>query len=207
MRKRFDDILNECIRRLEAAGGDVETVLSRYPEHADELRPYLEVWTSLSAVEKAQASSVGAARGRQQLLTAIASAEQRQRGVTLANSLASNGGLNMGFVTSRRFVAVFVAGVALTLGATFLTGNLGFGGSSAEAGVPAECIANLDFNGDGSLTVEDVLAFKDGIDNQDPAFDFDNDGDVDIHDVVGAVGGLVACFQDQQPPVPTPPVP
>ncbi len=200
MRKRFDDILNDCIRQLETSGRDIETVLGRYPEHAAELRPHLEVWTSLAAVEKAQASSAGAMRGRQQLLTAMVRAEPPKQGVSFNNSLASKGGLSM------KFVAIFVAGVALTLGATFLTGNLGFGdGSSAEAGLPAECVLNLDFNGDGNLTVEDVVAFRGAIDDQDLAFDFDNDGDVDVHDVVGAVGGLVDCFQNQQPP--TPPTP
>jgi len=205
MRQRFDDILNECIRRLEAPGGDIEAVLSRYPEHADELRPYLEVWTSLSVVEQAQASSAGAIRGRQQLLAAIARAEQPERGVSLTNSLPTKGGLSMGFV-SMRLVAAFVAGVALALGTTFLTGNLGSsGGSSAEAGTFAECIAALDFNGDGDLTVEDVRQFADAIDVQAPAFDVDQDGDVDINDVVAAVGGFVACFQNLQPPVPTVP--
>ena len=102
MTKRFDEILNECIRQLETSGGDIEATLSRYPEHADELRPHLEVWASLSAVEKAQATPQGAMRGRQQLQTAMARAEHRERGVSLMNNLASSkGGLSM---RSMRFV-------------------------------------------------------------------------------------------------------
>jgi hypothetical protein len=185
MRQRFDDILNECIRQLEASGGEIEAVLSRYPEHTDELRPYLEVWRSLAAVEKARVSSVGAMRGRQQLLTAMARAEQPERGVSLMNGLASEGGLSMRFAPSLKFAAIFVAGVALTLGATFLAGNLGSGGSSAVAGIPDDCIASLDFNDDGDLTVEDADDLGDAIDDDndadddglDDAEDPDDDGD------------------------------
>lgn len=197
MRKPFDDILNECIRQAEASGGDIEAALSRYPEQADELRPYLEVWTSLSEVEKAQAAPLGAMRGRQQLLTAIARAEQTEQGVSPINNLVSKGGLSM------RFAAMFVAGVVLALGITFLTGNLEFGGgSSTEAEPLPECVLALDFNGDGQLGVEDVMAFRDAIESQDPAFDSNNDGVVDIHDVVSVVQELVSCFQEQQPEPP-----
>jgi len=200
MRKSFDDILNECIRQLETSGGDIEAALSRYPEQADELRPYLEVWTSLSAVEKAQATSLGAMRGRQQLLTAIARAEQTGQGVSLINNLVSKGGLSM------RFAAMFVAGVVLALGITFLTGNLEFGGgSSTEAEPLPGCVLFLDLNGDTELTVDDVMGFKTAIENQDEAFDYNGDTVVDIHDVVSVVQELVSCFQEQQPPQPPAP--
>jgi hypothetical protein len=197
MRKPFDDILHECIRQLEISGGDIEAALSRYPEQADELRPYLEVWASLSAAEKAQATPLGAMRGRQQLLTAIARAEQTEQGVSPINNLVSKGGLSM------RFAAMFVAGVVLALGITFLTGNLEFGGgSSTEAQAPHECLEALDLNGDGELTVEDVLAFKGAIESQDEAFDYNGDTVVDIHDVVSVIQEVVTCFQEQQPPAP-----
>jgi hypothetical protein len=202
MRKSFDEILNECIRELEASGADIEAVLSRYPEHADELRSHLEVRASLSAVEKAQATSLGAGRGRQQLLTAIARAEQTGQGVSLINNLVSKGGLSM------RFLAMFVAGAAVAVGITFLTGNLelGGGGSSAEAEVPHECLEALDLNGDGELTVEDVMDFRGAIGSTDPEdleqFDFNEDDVIDIYDVVFVVQELVTCFQEQQPPGP-----
>jgi len=44
MRKSFDEVLQECIRRLETTGGDVEAVLASYPDRAAELRPHLQVW-------------------------------------------------------------------------------------------------------------------------------------------------------------------
>ena len=106
-----------------------------------------------------------------------------------------------------RYLALFVAGAAMALGITFFTGNLEFGGggSSAEAQVPHECLEALDLNGDGELTVEDVLAFKGAIESQDEAFDYNGDTVVDIHDVVSVIQEVVTCFQEQQPPAP--PVP
>ncbi len=199
MSKSFDHILIECIRELEASGGDIEAVLSRYPEHADKLRSHLEVWASLSAAEKIQATPQGASRGRQQLLTAIARAEQRERSASFTNNLARKGGLGM------RYLAVFVTGAALALAITLLTGNLEFGGgSSTEAQELPECLAALDLNEDGELTVEDVMMFRDAIESQDLAYDYNEDGVVDVHDAVSVIQQVVACFQEQQPPVPVP---
>ena len=105
-----------------------------------------------------------------------------------------------------KFVAMFVTGAALTLAITFLTGNLEFGSGSGSGSAQAEhlpaCLAALDFNADDALTVEDVLLFKDAIDTQNLAFDFNGDGVVDILDVVGVVQEVVTCFQQQQPPIP-----
>ncbi len=208
MRKRFDDVLDECIRQLEASGGDVETVLSRYPEHATKLRSYLEVWTALSAVEKVQATSAGTMRGRHKLLTAVAETEQAEESIGSINSLVARGGLNMKFV-GMKFAGMFVAGAVLALAITFLTGSLEFGDtSSAQAQIPVECLASLDLNGDGSFDVGDVMDFRDAIENQTTeGFDRDNDGDVDIFDLVEVVSEMVACFQESQPPAPTPPAP
>ncbi len=102
-----------------------------------------------------------------------------------------------------RFLAVFVAGAVVALGIAFLAGNLGSGGgSSTEAQVLPDCLTVLDFNGDGELTVEDVLLFGDAIENQDPAYDYNGDTVVDILDVVSVVQEVVACFQQLQPPQP-----
>lgn len=203
MGKRFDDALNECIRQLETSGQDLENVLSRYPEHAAKLRSYLEVWEALASVEKARVSSAGAMRGRQQLLTAIAGAEQPNRGTRSINDLISKGGLSM-TSTGIRFAGMFVAGAVLALAITLLTGSLEFGtGSSVQAQISAECQDSLDLNNDGNFDVEDVADFGDAIDNQTTdGFDRDNDGDVDINDVLEVVNEVVGCFQDSQPPAP-----
>ena len=202
MKKSFDDILNECIRRIES-GEDIESVLQSYAEHADELRPHLEILTSLSVVEQREATPQGALRGRQQLLSAIVSGGRKREETGVVNSLATKGGLSM------KFVAMFVGGAVLALGITFLTGNLDFGGGSGSGPAQAEhlpaCLAALDFTGDDEFTVEDVLAFKDAIDSDDPAFDFNGDTVTDIFDVLDVVGAVVLCFQENQPPAPTPP--
>ncbi len=198
MSESFDHILIECIRELEASSGGIEAVLSRYPEHADKLRPHLEVWASLSAAEKIQATPQGASRGRQELLAAIARAGDQERSASFANNLVRKGGLGM------RYLAVFVTGAALALAITLLTGNLEFGsgGSSAEAEVPHECLEILDLNGDGELTVEDVMMFRDAIEQQDMAYDYNGDTVVDIHDAISVIQDVIECFQQQQPPVP-----
>jgi hypothetical protein len=191
MTKSFDEILDKCLRELDASGGDIEVVLSRYPEHADELRPHLEVWASLSATERALATAEGARRGRQQLLTAMARAEQRGRGPSFTNNLARKGGLGM------RYAATFVVGVVLALGITFLTGNLEFGGGSqAEADAPHACLDQVlgDLDGEPGFTVDDILYLK----AQAEA------GEFDIDDLMVLIGDLRACFQGQ---LPEPPVP
>jgi hypothetical protein len=101
---------------------------------------------------------------------------------------------------------MFLAGAALALGITFLTGNLELGSGSGSGSAQAEhlpaCLADLDFNGDDELTVEDVLLFKNAIETQDPAFDYNGDGVVDIHDAVTVIQEVITCFQQQQPPIP-----
>ena len=200
MKKSFDDILTECIAQLEASGGDIEAILGRYPEEAEELRRYLQVWASLSAVERAKATPQGVMRGRQQLLSSIAGAEQEKGGANIMNEASTRGKVAM------RFLLPLVAGAALALGVTFLTGNLDFGGggSTAEAGPILDCLLQLDFDGDGQLTVGDIEAFRNAIENQDPAFDSNGDTVVDVFDAVFAVKQVIACLQQIQPPIPTP---
>ena len=204
MSKSFDDILNACIRRIESGEG-IESVLQSYTEHADELRPHLEILTSLSVVEKREATPQGALRGRQQLLSAIVSGGRKREETSVINSLATKGGLSM------KFVAMFVGGAALALGITFLTGSLDFSGDSGSGSAQAEhlpeCVAALDLNGDDELTVEDVMGFKAAIESDvyDSTYDYNNDGVVDIFDVLGLMQGMVTCLGEQQPPEPTPP--
>ena len=195
MRVPFDEILSECLRRLER-GEDLEAVLGDYADQADQLRPHLEVWATLSRTERAAASPEGFAAGRSRLASALAGAGRERPAPT---TLVAKGGLTM------RYALAVVAGAAFALGVTFLAGGLDFGDggtSTAQAEIPHECLEDLDLNGDGSLTVEDVLLFKDAIENQDGAFDFNGDTVVDIHDGVLLIQGVVDCFQNLQPPSP-----
>ena len=135
MRTSFDDILEECIRRLEASGGDIEAALSRYPEQADELRPHLQVWASLSAVEKQEATPQDTTQGRQQLLDAVATVEGKEGGKELMEKLSAKGGVGL------RLIGVAAVVAAIALGITFFTGNLHVEfGSEAEAVGIFECL-------------------------------------------------------------------
>ena len=103
-----------------------------------------------------------------------------------------------------RFLIPLVAGAAIAVAAIFLAGGLHFGSTSpAEAGPIRDCLLKLDFNHDGQLNVKDILTFRHAIKTQDLTFDFDNNGTVDIYDVVKVVHEVVACLQQIQPP-PTP---
>ena len=149
---------------------------------------------------RAKATPQGVMRGRQQLLSSIAGAEQEKGGANIMNEASTRGKVAM------RFLLPLVAGAALALGVTFLTGNLDFGGggSTAEAGPILDCLLQLDFDGDGQLTVGDIEAFRNAIENQDPAFDSNGDTVVDVFDAVFAVKQVIACLQQIQPPIPTP---
>lgn len=190
MEKRLDEILQECIARLEAGQEDIESLVRRYPEHAEELRAHLQVWSRLSAVERAAPTPQGAMRGRQRLLSAIA-ASGRKEAAGLIRNLSSEGGSAM------RLVAAFVAGGAIALAIAFFTGSLDFdkgGSGTVRANPVADCLAQLDLNGDGVLDVQDVEVFRQAIENQDLAFDFNGDGTVDVFDVSALALDISECL-------------
>lgn len=197
-RRPFDEILRECILRMEA-GQDLESALANYPDRARELRPHLQVLGALSSAQKQEASPQGIVRGRYQLMGAL--------------SAPGKGGsrimLTLGGSTGRSF-ALFFTGAVAALAITFLAGGLGLGSGpqKAEADPIADCILKLDFNGDGYLDVQDVAAFKAAIQNQNLDFDFNGDGTVDVFDVAAVALGMADCLQQTQPPAPTaPPIP
>lgn len=179
MKKSFDDILNECIRRIES-GEDIESVLRSYAEHADELRPHLEVWASLSAVEKVETTPQGALQGRQQLLNALATVEHKEGGTEIMKNLSTAGSLSLKLIGAASVVA------AIAIGITFLTGNLHVDFSS-DAAADHTIIHCLDQELGGfaepfdTFTVDDILVLRD-------------DPDFDIDDLTALIGGLRTCF-------------
>lgn len=186
MKKSFDDILNECIRQMETSGGEIEAVLSRYPEQADELRPHLEVWSSLSAVEKAKATTQGALQGRQQLLNALATVEHKEGGTETMKNLSTTGGFAL------RLVGVVAVVAAIALGITFLTGNVNVDfGSQAEAQAPHPCLDSVlgDLDGTPGFTVDDILFLRDEA----------LAGNFTIDDLTLLIGELRACFEASIP--------
>lgn len=195
--ERFDEVLQECVRRLDA-GEDIESVLASYPHSEADLRPHLLVWAALSSKEKSEATAGGATRGRQQLMAALRAPGPADGGLRAMLRLGSTG----------RYLAFFAAGAAAALAITFLAGSLDSGSSThtAQATTIQQCVLLLDFNHDGTLGVDDVAAFKDAIKTQNLAFDFNHDGVVDIFDVVYTVQQIESCIQSiiPTPPVPTP---
>ena len=195
MSKQFDKALEECIRELET-GAHLETVLARHPEQAGELRPHLQVWASLSAAEAGRASPAGRALGMARLAAAVSGSERSQGGIRSMDKLANSGGFALKLLGS----AAVVAGLAL--GVTFLTGNLHveFGSGGAEASHTHPCLdevlGNLADPQDGHFDVDDLIAARDAIDNQntDPRYDRDGDNDVDIDDIMIYIGELKTCL-------------
>lgn len=85
MERRFEQVLDECLSQLNSLssrtdeGGtvDLETILARYPEHADRLRPLLRVSIAVQATPHPTPSPAAKAVGRQRLL--VAAARKRQQ--------------------------------------------------------------------------------------------------------------------------------
>lgn len=244
-KKSLQRILQESIREMER-GASLESVLSRYPDRAEELRPHLRVWQGLTSAKKAAAPAGASHRGLQRLRSELALASTNKGGISMERVSETSGLL-------LKFAGAFaiVAGIVLSFAA--LSGNfsvnLGDGGSAAagesdidgdgvidtedncpltanpdqtdtdgdglgdvcdpnpDGGLP-DCLDVVDFNGDGTLDGNDVLAFKaafgseEGDANYDPSVDVDGDGDVDLFDVTEAVNQIVDCLQQLQPPTP-----
>ena len=189
--KSYDQVLKACLAEIEA-GAAPEAVISMYPDHATRLRSDLGLWLSLSASQPSDVPPGAETAGRAALKRALA--EKR----TAPGSVTS---LTGGF--SMRFALTFAAGGVAVLGALFFGGALDSGSDSTAQAVPfQECVLVLDFTGDGMLDVNDVIAFRDAIENQDLAFDFNSDGTVDVFDVLGAVTGITDCLQNLQPSPP-----
>ena len=65
MSRELELILDDCLARLQSGEG-LESCLAIHPEHADELRPLLELATDVRAVPipRSKSSSVRAGRWR-----------------------------------------------------------------------------------------------------------------------------------------------
>lgn len=240
-KKSLDRILEESIRELEG-GSSVADVLAKRLDRAEELKPHLDVWKSLSSAETSEVIPSGRERGLQQLQAELTAEPERDEGRIMESMSKTSGFLLKG-------AGVFAIVAGLVLGIAAFSGNFSVdvGGGSAQAtpgdfdndGVPdiddncpltanpdqtdtdsdglgdacdpnptgglPPCLGVVDFNGDGSLDIDDVTIFRDafgsssGDPNYDPAVDIDGDGDVDLFDVSDAVNQIMDCLQELVP--------
>ena len=92
-------------------------------------------------------------------------------------------------------------GLAAVVSVLLVLGTVHFTGSETQADEPdptqciSDCLLIVDFTGDDVFDVNDVLAFVDGYENQDPEFDGDGDGDVDVFDILGFAEQVRDCIQ------------
>jgi len=77
MKRPFEQLLDECLSQLNSGVTDLETILARYPEEADRLRPLLRVARAVRETPQPVPSPAAKAVGRQRLL--VAAARKRQQ--------------------------------------------------------------------------------------------------------------------------------
>ena len=70
MSHKFDHILDECIRALNA-GDSIETCLQRYPQHADSLQPLLKMAVACMDIEKPEVTIQAVRASEQKMLAAF----------------------------------------------------------------------------------------------------------------------------------------
>lgn len=105
-----------------------------------------------------------------------------------------------------RLAITFAAGAAVALAAVLMVGALQSDSSSTARADAHECLTALDFNNDGVVDVNDVITLREAIDVQDLDFDFNGDGTVDIFDAIRVAQAVLDCLGQDQPPVPGQPI-
>jgi len=78
MKRDFDHALDECLALLAERGATLEECLARYPEHAEELRPLLEMALTLFDTPRPAARPAAFAAGKERMLQALAEKKRRQ---------------------------------------------------------------------------------------------------------------------------------
>jgi len=78
-RRKFDNILDECLERLLVKGETIEQCLRSYPEQADELEPLLQTALATKQAAAIQPRPEFRAQARYQFRSALQEIEQRRR--------------------------------------------------------------------------------------------------------------------------------
>ncbi len=114
MDRGLRELLEECLREVRAPS-DIEGLLRRHPNRAEEMRPYLETAVALRSEQLPGPSSFAQARGREKLLSRLAAKDGGKGRTTLFGHSLMRAG-------------------TLAAGALFMLG--GIAGASAAAGGP-----------------------------------------------------------------------
>lgn len=109
------DVLEQCLNEIEQ-GADVDTVLFRHPEYADELRPILEASVKAKSMAVQEPSAEVVRRNRAKVMQRAA--EMRESKVKPASSRIWFASLRRVAVTLAVVLALFVSGTGLVRAAS-----------------------------------------------------------------------------------------
>ena len=176
MNSGFSEILEECLRLMESGAG-VEACLARFPEHADDLRPYLQTIAELRTVGVPAPSHAAFECGRRALLERVAQGSQP---VTI-------GGEHMNLLNPLNWLrAPVLYKVGAAAAALVLLAGAGIGASAAAGG------------GNPLSGVLNVLQISD--DEDAVAGEADSEADAQADEDIVTDGGEADQGETMQPP-------
>ena len=76
--RQFSDVLDECLTLLTEDGVSVEACLARYPEHAAELRPLLEMAVEMRRMPRPKPRRAAVDAGKERMLAAVCERNQER---------------------------------------------------------------------------------------------------------------------------------
>lgn len=79
MSRRFDSVLDDCLTLL-GEGASVEDCLARYPDHADDLRPFISLASAVKGVPTPRPDAAAVEIHRRQMLDAVKQSAARENG-------------------------------------------------------------------------------------------------------------------------------
>jgi uncharacterized membrane protein (DUF485 family) len=79
-KRELNNALDECLTLVEGGQATIAECLVRYPEHAADLRPLLEVALKVRRVPRPTSSPAAFAAGKRRMLKALAEKKRRQPG-------------------------------------------------------------------------------------------------------------------------------
>ena len=134
--RNVSKILARCLEDVENGRTSIEECLRQHPAHANELRRYFELHQHMARLQRPEPSATGERRGRQQLLTTLASHDIQGVPQRMTPNLLSSA------------IAKAIAGAVA--GAILLTGAAGASAAMGGPDVPEQALSALGLAGDHS---------------------------------------------------------